>query len=369
MNQEIKVMVVDDTITYRQILSKVVESLPGTRLVGTAMSGNTALMKVDSLKPDLILLDVMMPELDGLATLQILKKKWPEIQIIMISSYEKDNAKATMRSLEYGALDFIAKPIVSDQREGIQELHEKLLPLVSVVLEKKYGRKSISSKPRVLPRPSPKREIQETSTRRKVKSSIPSSTKIELVVIGISTGGPNSLQKMLPKIAPSLPCPVIIVQHMPPLFTSSLAERLQKFSRMEVKEAEHGEIPKAGGVYIAPGGKHLVVRPQKMGDGVIEMAVIDTPPVNHCKPSVDVLFRSVARLYGKKVLSVIMTGMGRDGTEGVEALKKSNAYCLVQDEETSVVWGMPRSVYEKGLADEVLALEQISDRINQIVMK
>lgn len=356
MSEVVRVMVVDDTITFRQILSKVVNLLPGAELAGTASSGNTALMKLPSMKPDLILLDVMMPGMDGLETLLHIKETNPEIDVVMISAFNMDNAKATLSSLEQGALDFISKPVGQGPEEGVATLKSALTPIINILADKKRRQ---TSTPTAIPSSSRADSIPKQKTVQKKEG------KVDIVVIGISTGGPNALQKLIPKIKSDISCPVLIVQHMPPLFTQSLAERLQKIApQLTVNEAANNEVPKAGHVYIAPGGKHMVLR-KRMGS--FSLAITDSAPVNHCKPSVDVLFQSVANHAGVNVLSVIMTGMGRDGTEGVKMLKQMGANCIIQDEETSVVWGMPGSVYDADLADEVLSLDAISDRINQVV--
>ncbi|PCI30443.1 MAG: chemotaxis response regulator protein-glutamate methylesterase [SAR324 cluster bacterium] len=352
MNRKVRVMVVDDTITYRQILSKVAEMLPKVQLVGTASSGKTALMKIPSLKPDLIFLDVMMPEMDGIETLRRIKQLKPSIQVVMVSAFDMENAKVTLDSLKDGALDFVAKPTASSMQEGIAILKGALNPMVEVVFEQLFGNQAtpVVSRPRVAAR-----------TIRPVRKV--SGKQFNMIVLGISTGGPNALYKMFESIKTRLPCPVLIVQHMPPMFTKSLAERLDSISPMEICEAADGDIPENGKVYIAPGGKHMVVRSR--GDQ-LRIAIIDSPPVNHCKPAVDVLFRSVGLLKNINNLSVIMTGMGRDGTEGVRMLKRSGTYCLIQDQDSSVVWGMPGSVDEAGLMDETLPLEKMGGRIVEL---
>ncbi|MDH5559911.1 MAG: chemotaxis-specific protein-glutamate methyltransferase CheB [Deltaproteobacteria bacterium] len=351
--ENVKIMVVDDTITYRQILSNVVETLDGAELAATASSGKTALMKIPSIKPHLIFLDIMMPEMDGIETLHAIKKDYPMIQIVMVSGFDLENAKATLQSLEDGALDFIPKPVVENMEAGIRQLQTSLQPLVDLVRSKVF--KDLKISPVIIPKP----VIEITKAERKKLEG-----PINLVLIGISTGGPNALHKLFELMQTRLTCPVMIVQHMPPMFTKSLAERLNSVSPMEIIEAENEDILTEGRVYIAPGGKHMVVRGKT--DGSMRIGITDAPPVNHCKPAVDVLFRSVAGIKNANPLSVIMTGMGRDGTEGIKTLRRKGTYCLIQDEKTSVVWGMPGSVYEADCADEILPLEKIADRIIQL---
>lgn len=359
MSDKVRVMVVDDTITYRQILSNVVKILPNAELVGTASSGKTALMKIKSLKPDLVFLDVMMPEMDGIETLQHMKEVNPTVQVVMVSGFDMANAKATLDSLENGALDFVAKPKARDMQDGIEQLKHSLEPLVEVVMQK-MGKSGTPVQP-VIPSPAPRHPVSS------VVGTGQKDGKYDLVLIGISTGGPNALQKLFESIEGELDCPVLIVQHMPPMFTRSLADRLSSLSSMDIVEAEDNQSAQSGKVYIAPGGKHMVLREKAGGD--YQIKIIDSPPVNHCKPAVDVLFRSVAAFRNINMLCVIMTGMGRDGTAGVRAVKRKGNYCIIQDESSSVVWGMPGSVYGESLADEVLPLDKLGQRIVELTAK
>lgn len=355
MLNKVRVMVVDDTITYRQILSNVVSTLSNAELAGTASSGKTAVMKFKSLKPDLVFLDVMMPEMDGIETLKELKKIDPDVQVVMISGFDMANAKATLDSLENGALDFVAKPTAQNIQDGVNQLQSALKPLVEIVLNK------------IAPKSPTATKVSSRKTTTDVNKSIPKTDigSLDYVMIGISTGGPNALQKLFESIKVDINCPVLVVQHMPPMFTKSLAERLNQISSMNIVEASDCEIPEKGHVYIAPGGKHMVLR--KNSKNRHEIRIIDSPPVNHCKPAVDILFRSVAGFRGVKHLTIIMTGMGKDGTEGLKSLKRKGTYSMIQDEKTSVVWGMPGSAYAESLVDEVLPLNEIGNRIVELV--
>lgn len=355
MANKVRIMIVDDTITYRQILSNVVATLNNAELVGTASSGKTALMKFKSIKPHLVFLDVMMPEMDGIETLKELKKIDPGVQVVMVSGFDMANAKATLESLENGALDFVAKPTAQDINDGVKQLQNALEPLVDIVLNKTYTKSQLTEN-----------EIIEKPVLPE-KRTIPKSKigAVDYVLIGISTGGPNALQKLFESIKGSINCPVLIVQHMPPMFTKSLADRLNLVSSMTVVEASDQDIPQRGHVYIAPGGKHMVIR--KNANNHHEIKIIDSPPVNHCKPAVDILFRSVAGLKAARHLSIVMTGMGKDGTDGLKSLKRKGTYCMIQDEKSSVVWGMPGSAYAASLVDEVLPLDKIGSRIVELV--
>lgn len=355
-NNKIRVLIVDDSITYRHILSKVLEKIPIAEPVGIAASGKIALFKIDKLKPDLVLLDVNMPEMDGVQTLFQIKKKNSDIDAIMISAFEMETAKATIESLEIGALDFISKPKAKDSNEGLEHLINHLRPLIELIHTKKVRLLAKNKKTPQLDK------VRKAETKPKL---IHPKEGIQWLLIGVSTGGPNALHKLLETVDVSLTCPILIVQHMPPLFTQSLAERLQKVTKLKVVEAKDGDVPKAGEVFIAPGGKHMEIKKGVQG---YYLSINDNPPVNNCRPAVDVLFNSAAMNIKEKILSVIMTGMGRDGTEGVRKLKQHGALCLVQDESTSVVWGMPGSVYDANLADEVIPLGKIGQRINELVL-
>jgi len=353
MSKSIKIMVVDDTITYRQIVGKVVESIDGAELFSSASSGRTALMKLESARPDLIFLDVMMPEMDGIETLSHIKEKYPDLPVVMVSGVDLENAKTTLASLEAGALDFVAKPQTQGMAESMSQLKTALEPVIRLVRDRLYPEEKNAPVAKVI-RSVPTAESKELDK------------PFNMILLGISTGGPSALFSLFSILKGKLPCPLLIVQHMPPMFTQSLAERLNGISEMEVTEAVDGEPALAGRVYIAPGGKHLVVVP---GGSGYTLKVTDTPPVNHCKPAVDVLFDSVAGISSAHPLSVVMTGMGKDGTSGVRSLKQAGTYTLVQDQESSVVWGMPGSVYEAKLADEILPIEGLAKRITELSHK
>jgi two-component system chemotaxis response regulator CheB len=274
----------------------------------------------------------------------------------MISSFNMTNAKQTLRSLQIGALDFIAKPNANNAEHGINELVNYLQPFIHLIQTKKYASLS-RGQGIILPTIIPETVVSDLKKTKK--------GKYDLCVIGISTGGPKALDELIPQLDINLPCPIIIVQHMPASFTESLAQKLNEETLLQVSEVKGGEKLNAGHIYIAQGGKHLVLR--EALEGGFYLAINDTPPVNNCKPSVDVLFRSVAAIFKGKVLAIVMTGMGRDGTDGVRILKRNGALCLIQDEASSVVWGMPGSIYEAGLADEVIPLNQLSARISALV--
>lgn len=357
---ELKVLVVDDTIFYRKIIKDVLETIPGVEVVGTANSGSLALGRVPSLKPDLITLDVEMPGMNGIQVLEELQKTDWAGEVIMISSKTQKGSEATIKALELGAFDFIAKPDDMSPQENIDFLKQNLGRLIGVVTRKMKMKRilrgsqqaGITTVPQrtMAPAVSP---VERRGFQRVEKSAV--------IAIGISTGGPNALAEMLPKIPSDINVPILLVQHMPPIFSASLAQSLDKKCPLTVKEAENGEVIQPNTVYIAEGGKQMKVASGANLTKIIR--ITDDPPENNCKPSVDYLFRSVAREYGSKTTCVIMTGMGADGRLGVTVTKAAGAFTIAQDENSSVVYGMPKAVVDAGLADVISPLERIAEEI------
>jgi two-component system chemotaxis response regulator CheB len=294
---------------------------------------------------------------------EIQKRKDPPT-VVMISGQTTRSADSTIFALENGALDFIRKPDSGDPEASRKDLVEKLRPLIRHVRTRKNLRH--------LPKEKPLAKVTAAAVVTappKPPSHVPAlpPTGFAAVAIGISTGGPNALGEMIPHLPADLPVPVLLVQHMPPGFTASLAEHLAKRSRIRVKEGEEGESVQPGTVYIAPGGKHMVLR--RLPTGGLIVGINDQPPVNSCKPSVDVLFRSMAAQVDGAVLALVMTGMGNDGCEGVRTLKRQSCYCLSQSEKSCVVYGMPMAVDEAGLSDERVPLDMLAHRVTQLVQK
>lgn len=336
---KIRVLVVDDSVVARRVVSEALGSDPEVQVVGTASNGESALEAILRLKPDLITLDVEMPGINGLETVRRIRRTPGGPRVVMVSGISVNAAAVTLEALSSGADDYVTKPSGADLRiDSLSVLRADLLPKI-----KQFFRSAVALNP---PRPAPAARFRVTRPR--------------VVAIGVSTGGPNALTRLLGALPPDLPVPVMIVQHMPPLFTSSLARQLQAHSKLKVSEAEAGMALAPGSVYLAPGGLHMEVR--KKGSGH-EVALHSGPPENFCRPAVDVLFRSVQAAFGGEVLAVVLTGMGRDGLEGVRNLKASGAYVIVQDEASSVVWSMPGSVAAAGLADAVLGLADIAGAI------
>ena len=342
MNEKIKVLVVDDSTIMRKLISDILKNDPQIEVVDTAKTGKEAIEKAKNLKPDVITLDIEMPEMDGITALKILRKEVPQTKVIMFSSLTQEGAKATIESLALGAYDFVPKPSTKSFLESVKKIEQDLIPKIKSVVPLK--------KIKLIYKP-----IQITP---KIKKGI-----YKVCGIGVSTGGPQTLLKILPKLPPNFPAPILIVQHMPPLFTKQLAERLNSLSRLRVKEAEEGEFVKDGVVYIAPGDYHMKIKKE---NSLIKIKLHQGPPRNFCRPSVDELFESLAEVYNGKTLALILTGMGNDGKEGAKKIKEKGGVVLAQDAESSVVFGMPKAVIEGGLADEVINLSRISERLKDL---
>jgi two-component system, chemotaxis family, protein-glutamate methylesterase/glutaminase len=368
---KIKVLVVDDTIVYRKVVSDIMEELPDVELVGVAHNGKIAMSKIATLKPDLLTLDIEMPEMNGIEVLAELQKKQLGIGAIMLSTLTSDGSDMTMRALELGAFDFILKPQSRSMLEGKNEIKRLIHPMIQAFARSKVaptllGKKETFARQRPALRKigstavSPPAQISQTIS--KLSPAPTRKGKSEIVTIGISTGGPNALTKMLPQLPGDLGVPVVIVQHMPPIFTKSLAQSLDKKCALSVKEAEDNEPLKNNVVYIAPGGKQMKLIASNDGKNRL-IKITNDPPENSCKPSADYLFRSVGDYYVGRTTAVIMTGMGSDGTKGLEILKNKGSFIIAQNEETCVVYGMPKAPVDAGIVDVVAPLNKIADEI------
>ncbi len=369
LNEKIKVLIVDDTALYRKILKDVLSEIANVEVVGSAPNGKIALSKIDVFHPDIITLDLEMPEMDGLETLRQIKIQRKNVAAIMVSAHTTKDAKITLQALELGAFDFIAKPDSSSFVENIKSLKEQFGPKLEAYLTKNNIRSALRQRPAPVAAPRP--AVAPSRPQQAVTGASPVThkglvQKPKIVAIGISTGGPKALAEVIPQIPGSLAVPVVIVQHMPPVFTKALADSLNKKSALNIVEGTDGEELKQGTVYIAPGGKQMKLVAATM-PGKYRIKITDDPPENHCKPSADYLFRSVAELFPGKALGVIMTGMGRDGTQGLLKMKQAGAKVLSQNEETCVVYGMPMEAVKAGVVDDVVPLQKIADRIAQVV--
>ncbi len=372
--ENLRVLVVDDTIVYRKAVTNILEQLPGVEVVGVAHNGRIAMSKVKLLKPDLLTLDVEMPQMNGIEVLQELQQDHPDVGAIMLSTLTSEGSSLTLRALELGAFDFILKPKGTDAKANFARIKTLLAPMLKAYAQHKRDVASIVTTdkktfPAVAPvhslrpitRPATKKAgpvIRKAGT----LATTPLRKKSAIVTIGISTGGPNALGQMLPQLPGDLGVPVLIVQHMPPIFTRSLAESLDKKCTLTVKEAEDGENILADTVYIAPGDKQMKIIAGT--DGIHrKIRLTDDPPENSCRPSADYLFRSVADYYVGRTTAVIMTGMGSDGTKGLAVLKEKSAYIIGQDRQSCVVYGMPKTPADLGYLDTVLPLDKIADEI------
>ena len=364
MNDNLKVLVVDDMVTQRHILTKAISDAQGIELIGTAPNGKIALAKIGIRQPDLVLMDMFMPDMDGLETLAQIKTNYPNVEVIMLTAINHQMAELTIKALDAGALDFILKPVGKSAEESMAQLRSELLRLISLARARKYARqiRGISANS-AGHSPSAKTSVPECTPFQTSGRRIP---RIDVVVIGVSTGGPGALQEIVPQFPHDFPVPILVVQHMPPMFTASLASRLNQFSKIRVVEGQEGNKIEKGVMYIAPGGRHLVVRKDSLG--IRTVGIVDSPPVHSCRPSADVLFRSAAMVYGGKILSVVLTGMGSDGTSGVAAIRRKGGYSIVQDAKSSVIWGMPGSVVDAGEADEIIALDCMASKITEIAV-
>ncbi len=349
MTSPIRVLVVDDTAIYRKIVSDILRELPGVEVVGTAVNGQIALEKIRELKPDAVTLDVEMPVLNGVEVLRELRRERNSIQAIMLSAFTSEGAEATTQALRLGALDFVLKPTGDSPAESNAWLRARLSERIgALIASRAAGAAPTSSAPRVDP---------PVSRRVVVPMAAVGTTRPEIVVLGISTGGPEALNKLLPQLPADLAAPILLVQHMPPLFTKSLADDLNQRCKLNVFEAVDGHIARPGEVIIAPGGKQMNVEKSEWGPVI---RITDDPPENSCRPAVDYLFRAAAHHYGQAVLAIVMTGMGNDGTLGCRLLKRRGAQIMAQNKESCVVFGMPSLLVEEGLADVVGPIGEIA---------
>ncbi len=395
--EKISVLVVDDSALMRNLISRMIDQAPDMEVAGKAMNGNFALQKIPVLKPDIIILDLEMPDMNGLEFLEARRKNGITVPVVILSSIARKGAKITMDALSMGASDFLTKPSGSISTD-IHVVADQLLALIRA-----YGGKYARSIGKSLTAPPADHDVHHTTSledRRKAdnkkdskpglreaaekkveaaKPSVLSSLQkdlprlspgsqprhIDLIAIGISTGGPNALRKMLAAIDPKLQVPIVIVQHMPAGFTREFAKSLDRICPMSVKEAENGDKLLPGNILVAPGDKHILVH--KGSPGSISLS--DAPPENGHRPSADVLFRSVAAEYENRCIAAIMTGMGRDGAREIGTLYQKGAITIGQDPESCVVYGMPKVAYDAGYLGSQISLSHMADTICEIVAK
>ena len=380
----IRVLVVDDSVAVRRLLTTILSSDPGIQVVGNAADGKAALAAVETLQPDVMTLDVEMPVLDGLGTLRELRKRWRSLPVIMLSTLTIRGAEATLDALTSGANDYVPKPTqISDRDAAMEGVRAALIPKIKTLHAKRLSQERIvaaavaasTGRPGI-PAPgagpgsaqvAPIVPLHAAAASRGPAPPLPAplpatgrAGAADMIAVGVSTGGPSALAVVLPALPGDFPAPILIAQHIPPVFSTVLADRLNGASKIRVVEAKGGEIPLPGTAYIAPGHHHLIVTGTRSAP---VLALSDAPPENSCRPSVDVLFRSVAALYGRSLLGVMLTGMGQDGVEGSRAIQQGGGRIIVQDEATSVVWGMPGLVWKAGLAEGMFPVEGIAAEI------
>lgn len=373
-NGKIRVLIVDDSSVMRRIIMTALLKHPEIEVVGTAANGLIALDAIKRSEPDVVTLDIEMPEMDGITALKEIRKIRPHLPIIMFSSLTQRGSQSTMDALTYGASDYVGKPTGSDVNEAYLVLEQSLIPKIKalcgseedeikVVPIKERGalrrqQLAMPAPEKITIVPSPVNILQEQS--KVIRPEGRPLHPVHALCIGVSTGGPAALMQVFESWKAPLTVPIFIVQHMPPKFTTLLAARLTEVGPMLVQEPQDGQEALAGHAYLAPGGFHLVLRRK---GAKVYMHLNEDPPENSCRPAVDVLFRSAAEVYGQSLLAVVLTGMGYDGLRGAEEIIRNNGVVLAQDEESSVIWGMPGAVAGADLAEKVLPLADIPDEI------
>lgn len=363
----IRVLIADDSVLFRRVLTEVLTALPDVEVVGTAANGKIAIKKIHELKPDLLTLDMEMPELDGLGVLDELAEHPEKVAVIVVSALTTRGGKLTMQALGKGAFDFITKPDGVSAEQNREQIRQVLAPRIKALASRldirnilqRQSQKSQTAAPTAADATATKSTPVNNISERMQRLS--GNNKPEIVLIGVSTGGPAALSQLLPALPASLGVPVLVVQHMPAMFTRSLAESLDSRCPLQVQEAVDGEEIQKNRVYFAPGGKQMKLIFGANGGKTLK--ITDDPPENNCKPAVDYLFRSVANGFPGQAMAVILTGMGSDGTKGLRMLKRHKCFTIAQNEESCVVYGMPKSAVEAGAIDIILPLEQIAGEI------
>ncbi len=354
--KKIRVLVVDDSAVMRRAITTTLEKDPRIEIAGTANNGRAALDAVELMQPDVVTLDIEMPEMDGLTALRALHKTHPQLPVIMFSSLTQRGAQATILALTAGACDYVSKPTdLSNLSAALRCLETELVPKVKILGEQVLAQRQAAASPATRVTPAGASPLYQPAHIRR--------GTIQAVCIGVSTGGPMALVQLFEAWTEPLAVPVLIVQHMPASFTALLAQRLTSAGVMDVVEGRTGDLVEPGRAYLAPGGLHMeVVRTE----AIARLHITDAEPENSCRPSADVLFRSAAQVYGSGLLGVVLTGMGSDGLKGCQTIRSRGGHILAQDEASSVVWGMPGAVAKAGLTDSVLPLHEIAPEIARV---
>lgn len=340
----VRVLVVDDSALMRKLIPQIIARDPDLEVVGTAMDGEFGLKKLEDLRPDVVTLDLEMPRMDGMETLRQITRK-SGVPVIIVSALSTEGASATFKALALGAFDFVAKPRDAASVH-MDEIAQDLIVKIKVAATTKVR----ATMQPVLEQPRPAKPAFR-----------PRQEPTKVVAIGISTGGPNALQYSLAKLSGDFPGSIVVVQHMPEGFTHMFAQRLNESCAIDVKEAQSGDLLVAGRALICPGNRHLKVRRMPLGNTVV---LSDDPRVNGHRPSVDVLFRSVASEFGSRAIGVLMTGMGEDGAAGLGMIKNAGGLTIAQSEESCVVFGMPKAAIERGYATRVVPLDMMANTLS-----
>lgn len=351
---KIRVLVVDDVAMVRRLVVDALSIDPEIQVVGTAGNGREALERIPEVLPDLLVLDYEMPEMDGLETLIEVKKAYPAIRVIIFSSHTRHGAKLTLDALWHGADDYVPKSPADNLTAATQLIRAQLIPKIKGLCAT-TGNGSAEAAGASRPPSDPADE-----TRAGARRSVLTQTRAEIVAIGASTGGPKALARLLEGLPSNFAVPIVIVQHMPPIFTRLLAERLGTRTQLQCSEAIEGAAVAPRTIWIAPGDQHMTIERERGG---VRIRLTNDPPVHSCRPAVDPLFLSVADAYGSSALGIILTGMGHDGYKGCERIRDAGGAILVQDEASSVVWGMPGIVARAGIADRIVPLEEMAAEI------
>lgn len=365
ISRRIRVMIVDDAVVVRGLFSRWVEAEPDLELVASLRTGREAVNQIERADPDVVVLDIDMPELDGIAALPLLLEKKPDLVVIMASTLTRRNAEISLRALSLGATDYIPKPESNREVTGSPTFRRDLLEKIRQLGLRAKRLRIAPPAARIAADAAPLQPGQKPAAAAPALALRPMPvTAPRVLLIGASTGGPQALNAVIARIEGVIErAPVLITQHMPPTFTSILAEHLERLAKRPVREARDGEEINAATIYIAPGGKHMKVTRR---DGTAVIALDDGPLVNFCKPAVDPLFASAAQVWGYKVMALVLTGMGSDGLAGAKAIVAAGGHVMAQDEASSVVWGMPGQVAHAGLCSAVLPLKEIPARLTRL---
>ncbi|MHB8836688.1 MAG: protein-glutamate methylesterase/protein-glutamine glutaminase [Candidatus Methylomirabilia bacterium] len=354
----IRVLVVDDSALMRKLIPQLLGADPGIEVVGTAMDGIYALQKIAALSPDVVTLDVDMPRLNGIETLRAIRASQGP-PVVVVSSLSQRDAELTFQALAVGAFDFVAKPHAAISTH----IHEIGVDLVGKVRAAAAGG---ASRPQPAPRLSPRSIKSPQAAAPAVGAPSWRAEATQVLVVGVSTGGPNALSYLLPQLPEDFPAAILVVQHLPPGFTGMFAARLDAGCRIEVKEAREGDLVLPGRVLIAPGDRHLTMKRLPLGTVAL---LSDAAPTRGHRPSADVLFNSAAEEFGPHAAGLIMTGMGDDGAAGIGEIRRRGGFTMAQDEESCVVYGMPRAAIERGVIDRVLGLEQLPQFLERLYVE